>query len=314
MRKNFEIIDGKLVATNDPDAEILIYNDPDENEKSFLINDLRLDEHTLGSALDPDELSRIEFEPDHIAVIFKRPKNYSAEDNFLFRISSVGIYLFENRLVVVSMNETPLYSTGKDMQNLKDLHELFLRIIARSISQFLGHIRAISTMVDELEKKIERSMSNEYLLNLFRLDKSMTYYLSAISANGVLLEKLRGYTARIGFTIENNELLEDVVVDNSQCYKQAEIYSSIMSSMTDARASVVNNNLNILMKRLTVISIVFLPLNVIAGMFGMSEYTVFAREDFGLSWPAAYILFTIGLIILGYITYLILQLAEMKEK
>ncbi len=306
MRKYFDIINGRLTPTEDENAKIQIFVAPSDAERLYLVGELNLDEHTLNSALDPDELSRVEFEPSHVAVIFKRPKHYSAEDDFMFTVSSMGLYLFKDRLIAVLNDDISFFDRGKDVSNLSGMHELLLRLIGRSISQFLGHIRAISMIVDELEKKLETSMSNKHLLHLFKLGQSMTYYLSAISSNGVLIEKLRGYAAKIGFTTENSELLDDLIVDNTQCYKQAEIYATIMASMTDARASVVSNNLNMLMKQLTVLSIVFLPLNVIAGMFGMSEYTTFV-EPYIPWWPVSYALFTIGLVIIGYMTFWLLK-------
>ena len=305
MRKNYDIVSGRLVMTDNENSKIQAFVNPNEAERLYLVGELNLDEHTLGSALDPDELSRVEFEPTHVAIIFKRPQHYSVQDDFLFRVTSMGLYLFEDRLIAVMNDDLSIFDGGKDVSNITGgLHELLIRLIARSISQFLGHIRAISLIVDELEKKLETSMSNKHLLHLFKLSQSMTYYLSAISANGVLIDKLRGYSGRIGFTPENNELLEDLNVDNTQCYKQAEIYSIIMASMTDARASVVSNNLNMLMKQLTVLSIVFLPLNVIASIFGMSEYTTFTQP---IPWPVSYSFFALGLVAIGYFTFWILK-------
>lgn len=306
MLKHYDIIDGRLLSTENKDSKIQVFVNPNESERRYLIDQLNLDEHTLSSSLDPDELSRVEFEPNHTAIIFKRPRHYSANDDFFFRVSSMGLYLFEDQLVAVMSDDISVFDSGKDVSNITGgLHELLIRLIARSVSQFLGHIRGISMIVDELEKKLETSMNNKHLLHLFRLSQSMTYYLSAISTNGVLIDKLRAYSGRIGFTPDNNELLEDLNVDNTQCYKQAEIYSIIMASMTDARASVVSNNLNMLMKQLTVLSIVFMPLNVIAGVFGMSEYTEFTKQY--ISWPLAYVLFAAGLIGVGYLTFWILK-------
>ncbi|MDR0705829.1 MAG: magnesium transporter CorA family protein [Planctomycetaceae bacterium] len=305
MRKNFDIIDGRLQPVDDENSKIQVFVAPNETERLYLVGELNLDEHTLSSALDPDELSRVEFEPTHIAIIFKRPRHYSEGDDFLFRVSSMGLYLFKDRLIAVMSDDITFFDRGKDVSNITGgLHELLLRLIARSISQFLGHIRAISMIVDELEKKLETTMSNKHLLHLFKLSQSLTYYLSAISTNGVLIDKLRGYSGKIGFTLEHNELLEDLNVDNTQCFKQAEIYSVIMAGMMDARASVVSNNLNMLMKQLTVLSIVFLPLNVIASIFGMSEYTTFTQP---IPWPISYSLFALGLIVIGYLTYGILK-------
>jgi magnesium transporter len=305
VRKNFDIIDGRLLLVEDENSKIQVFVNPNEAERLYLVGELNLDEHTLSSALDPDELSRVEFEPTHIAVIFKRPRHYSEGDDFLFRVSSIGLYLFKDRLIAVMSDDITFFDRGKDVANITGgLHELLLRLIARAISQFLGHIRAIGIIEEELEKKLEITMSNKHLLHLFKLSQSLTYYLSAISTNGVLIDKLRGYSGKIGFTVEHNELLEDLNVDNTQCFKQAEIYSVIMAGMMDARASVVSNNLNILMKRLTVLSIVFLPLNVIASIFGMSEYTTFTEP---VPWPISYSLFALGLIGIGYLTYGLLK-------
>jgi magnesium transporter len=218
----------------------------------------------------------------------------------------MGLYLFKDRLIAVLSDDITIFDRGKELSNIAGgLREVLIRLIARSISQFLGHIRAISMVVDELEKKLETSMSNKHLMHLFRLSQSMTYYLSAISSNGVLIDKLRANSIKIEFSKDHEELLDDLSVDNTQCYKQAEIYSVIMSGMNDARASMVNNNLNILMKRLTVLSIVFLPLNVIAGVFGMSEYTQFMQGIMPLQY--AYLLFVLGLFVLGYLTFWILK-------
>ncbi|GHT45498.1 magnesium transporter [Planctomycetales bacterium] len=309
MLFNFVITDSCLLPTENPNAPIQVFVAPNETERLYLVGELNLDEHTLSSALDPDELSRVEFEPTHVAIIFKRPQHYTADNDFLFRVSSMGLYLFKDRLIAVMNDDPSFFDRGKDFSNITGgLPELLIRLITRSISQFLGHIKAISMVVDELEKKLETTMNNKHLLHLFKLSQSMTYYLSAISANGVLIDKLRGYSAKIGFTTEHNELLEDLNVDNTQCYKQAEIYSVIMAGLMDARASVVNNNLNMLMKRLTVLSIVFLPLNVIASVFGMSEYSEFTKP---IPWPISYFLFGVALVGAGYLTFWLLKRSGM---
>ncbi|GHT35730.1 magnesium transporter [Planctomycetales bacterium] len=307
MQQYFNIKNARFQETPDKEsADLCVYVSPDADDRRELTEVRNLDEHTLNSALDPDELSRIEIEDNYIAVIFKCPRNYTSADNFLFRVSSIGLFLFDNKLLAITNDDIGFFSLGKDVSNITGgIHELLIRFIARSVSQFLGHIRAISLIVDELEKKLETSMNNKHLMHLFRLSQSMTYYLSAISANGVLIEKLRTYSGKIGFTAEHLERLEDLNIDNTQCYKQAEIYSAILTSMSDARASVMNNNLNMMMKRLTVLSTVFMPLNVIAGVFGMSEYTEFTKDY--LNPVAAYTLFMFGLAGVGCLMYWILH-------
>ena len=316
MRANYAIVEGRLVPTEDENSKIQVFVNPDETERMYLIGELDLDEHTLASALDPDELSRVEFEPSHVAVIFKRPKYYSADDNFLFRVSSLGLYLFDDHLIAVMGDDATIFDRGKDMSHIAGgLPELLVRLLARSVSQFLSHIRTIYTLVNELEEKVQTTMDNKQLLHLFKLNQSMTYYMSAISANSTLIDRLRGYSAKIGFTAEHNELLEDLSVDNAQCYKQAEIYSVILGGLMDARTGVINNNLNLLMKRLTILTVIFLPLNVIASVFGMSEYSEFVSGFIrGPELPfdpylqlVGYTVFGIGLVAAGVFTYWLLK-------
>ena len=308
MRANYDIIDGRLTPTDNENSKIQIFIDPSETERLYLIGELDLDEHTLASALDPDELSRVEFEPNHIAVISKRPKHYSAEDNFLFRVSSMGLYLFEDRLIAVLSDDVTIFDRGKDMSHITGgLRELLIRLLVRSVSQFLSHIRTISMLVNELEEKLKATVDNKHLLHMFKLNQSMTYYLSALSANSALIDRLRGNSTKIGFTAEHNELLEDLSVDNAQCYKQAEIYSVILGGMMDARTGVINNNLNLMMKRLTILTVIFLPLNVVASVFGMSEWTLIAEEGFHLHWTISYPLFGVGLVVMSFLTYWLLK-------
>ncbi|MFA4944096.1 MAG: magnesium transporter CorA family protein [Lentisphaeria bacterium] len=310
MLKRHELLDGRLVETGDEQSPILVYLNPDETERRYLTSELKLDEHTLNSALDPDELSRLEFEPDHVAAIFKRPKYYCADDNFLFRVSSAGAFLFKNRLVLVLSEDVPLFDGGKSFLRLQSLNEVFLKIIYRSIFHFLEHLKVINLIVDQLEQKLPSAMGNKHLLNLFTLEKSLVYYLNAINSNGMLIEKLRTAAGKIGFSAEQVEFLEDMTIENTQCFKQADIYSSILASMMDARASVINNNLNILMKRLTVLSLVFLPINIIASIGGMSEYSQWTH---GVHWSISYSLFGLAMMVIGWLTYLIFRWSGLDQ-
>ena len=113
-------------------------------------------------------------------------------------------------------------------------------------------------------------MRNEYLISMFALEKSLVYYLNAINANGVVIEKLKLNAAKLNFTQDTHELLEDLAIENSQCYRQAEIYSNILASMMDARVSIVSNNLNILMKTLTIITIGIMTPTFVVSAFSMN--------------------------------------------
>lgn len=269
MKRYFSVVDRKLQEGGGPESPVWLVTAPTEEEQKALVADLKIDEHTLHSALDPDEPARLEYEPDHTAMIFNRPKNYSEKDKFLFKIGSLGLFLFEKRLVIVTADDVPLLS-GKGFNALESVPDVLLRVLNRAIGHFLEHLKVINMIADDIEKKINSSMENKHLLNLFSLEKSLVYYLNAITGNDAVLTRLKNSASRLGFSPAHVEFLEDVIIENTQCYRQAEIYSNILASLMDARASIVSNNLNILMKTLNLITIVIMVPTLIVSIFSMN--------------------------------------------
>ncbi len=297
MLRICQIKDHQVSDCSGEQGPIWVYTNPSEQEKKHLVNELKIDEHTLASALDPDELSRLEFEPDHAALIFKRPKNYSSQDELLFKVSSVGLFLFKDRLIVVMPEEAPLFE-GKQFQRVASLNDLLLKLIYRSIFHYLEHLKIINMITDSLEDKISSSMENKYLLNLFTLEKSLVYYLNAINSNSMLIEKLKTNAAKIGFSPEGLEFLDDIIIENNQCYRQAEIYSNILASMMDARASIVSNNLNVLMKTLNIITIGIMVPTFVVSAFSMNV-------GIPLSWHPAAFWMVMGLALVSVVAFML---------
>lgn len=269
MLRKLQITDGKLVECSNGEPLVFVYIAPDESERKYLVEQLKIDEHTLSSSLDPDEQSRLEFEPDHVAMIFKRPKRYSEKDSFLFKVASTGIFLFKDRLIIVIAEDAPLLE-GKQFTRIQSVQDILLKLIHRAIAHFVEHLRSIDMISSELEHQINVSMENKHLLNLFALEKSLVYYLSATNANGVVIEKLKNNTAKIGFSQENIEFLDDILIENNQCRGQTEIYSQVLASLMDARASIISNNLNIRMKTLTLVMILIMVPTFIVSLFSMN--------------------------------------------
>jgi magnesium transporter len=268
MVKGYRIIEGKLVETTNGDAQVLMYVNPDDKEKAFLINSYLIDEHTLNSALDPDELGRLEFEANHAAVIFKRPRRYDSKENFLLRVLSAGLFLFTDKLVVVVQEE--LVFEGRVFTKLGNVQDVFQKVIFNCIRHFEEHLVVIHKISEELETQINTAMTNKNLIYMFNIEKSLVYYLNAISSNGKVIEKLKMNSAKIGFPPEAVEFLEDNIIENAQCYEQANTYSQVLSSLMDARASIISNNLNIRIKMLTILSICIMLPTLIVSLFSMN--------------------------------------------
>jgi magnesium transporter len=312
MIKRYKLEQGHVIEAPNGDGDVLLVTEPTPEEKAYLTNELHIDEHNLASTQDPHELPRLELETDHLAVIFKQPKRYSARDKLQFRINAVGLFLFKNRLVLVTPNELPVFD-GRVFSKVQNLQMLFLRILSSCITHFVQHLQVINDIGNELETKILHAMENRSLMLMFTIEKSLVYYVNAISANGRVIERLKTNAKNNlteGLTTEMLEYVDDLAIENAQCLEQAQVYANVFTGLMDARASVVSNNLNVLMKRLTVINVVFMPLNVIAGVFGMSEYTEMTK---GIPWPIAYSLFMLVLILIGFATYWLLNLLEKRS-
>lgn len=298
MLQKYTFLNGALEETNGNDCRVWVYVNPDNAENDFIAKEYNIDKHTVESATDPDEISRIEFEEDNLFIIWKRPKNYLNSDNLLFGVSSIGLFLFKEKLVVVLPEDVSLFDQ-KQQFAFTSLMDIIIKFLYNSIRHYLDHIKAMKIISREIQIKLNSSMENEYLIQMFNLSESLIYYINAISSNLTVLIKLRNYFEKHPGNEELLEHMEDIIIENNQCLKQAEIYSSVLSGLMDARGNIINNNMNVLIKNLTMINIIFLPLNLLAGIGGMSEYSMMTV---GIDWRVSYGIFIGAMGILGWVT------------
>src|SRR5918999_1837645 len=254
MIKRFQLTDGSLIPIESEDSPIQVYINPDTLERNSLRATFDIDDHTLSSALDPDEVSRIEFHPDHMLLIWKRPTNYSSEDSFFFNVASIGLLLFKERLVIIVTDDIQLAGTGtRQISILRSPLDVMLGLLFSTIHHYHGHLKVVKMIARELQQKINTSMENKHLIQMFNLSESLVYYITAINTNGVVLTRLRNHAEKERLSPEIIAFIDDLIIENNQCYKQAEIYSTVFSGLMDARGNLVNNNMNTLLKNLTLI-------------------------------------------------------------
>ena len=287
-----------VVRCEPAEAQIIVFNSPTIEDEADLMEYYNIDYHTLHSSLDPDELSRLEFEADHAALIFKRPKSFSADDNFLLKMTSTGVFLYEDHIVVVMPDDAPLFE-GRAPLRIFSVQDVILRLLYQSISHFEGHLKAINMLSDSLERRIITSMETRYLLNMFALEKSLVYILNAINSNSALFDKMKSYAERLGFDHDQLGILEDIIIENQQCLRRSEIYSQVVAGLMDARASIVSHNLNTLIKKFTIWTIAIMMANLVVGIFSMNVALPMPTE--GQLWPfmmvnALAILVSVGII------------------
>ncbi len=284
LRTYFRVAEeaGTVVRCEPEEAQIIVFNSPTIEDEADLMEYYNIDYHTLQSSLDPDELSRLEFEADHAAIIFKRPKSFSADDNFLLKMTSTGIFLHEDRLVIVMPDDAPLFE-GRVALRVFCIQDVILRLLYQSINHFEGHLKAINMLSDSLERRIITSMETRYLLNMFALEKSLVYILNAINSNGALFDKMKSCAEKLGFDHDQTRTLEDIVIENQQCLRRSEIYSQVIAGLMDARASIVSHNLNVLIKHFTIWTIAIMLANLVVGIFSMNVRLPVPMEN--ALWP-----------------------------
>ncbi|MGC6370025.1 magnesium transporter CorA family protein [Pseudomonas sp. K2I15] len=301
MIQRFELADGKLYNSLGDDGNVLLFSNPDAHERKYLRDCYKLDEHALASALDPDEVSRIEFHPDNLFLIWKRPENYSGGGNLVFEVASCGLLFSGDQLLVIATDDSQLSGLGA-RRPLRTPLDVLLDLLLNNIHHYLGHLKVIKMVARELQQQFNASMSNRHLMQMFSLSESLIYYINALHSNGAVLTRLRNHGEKEHFSAETLGLIDDLIIENNQCYKQAEIYSNVFSGLIDARGNLMNNSMNNLLRKLTLINVVFLPLNLIASVGGMSEFSMMTA---GTPWWVSYPLFMAamglgaGLMVLG---------------
>ncbi|MDR2732878.1 MAG: magnesium transporter CorA family protein [Fibromonadaceae bacterium] len=280
MTKYYTIQAGRIVVTDKSEAKIAFLVNPAQEEISDLIKDYEIDDHTAFSISDSDELARLEYEDDHIAIVYKRPKNYSATDYFQFRVSSVGVFLFKDFVIVVSDSELPI-TNEKKFNKLTSLKMFVLKLLNLSVFHFNEHLRIINKMSNELEAKHLSDLDKKEYLAIFGLSKSLVYYTNAVSSNETMLKKLQ-MSRSLKFDENEQDLLEEIIIENSQCKRLTEIYSSILSSMMVSHEvsneGNTSDDINAL-KVLTVLTIVIMIPTAVASLFSMNVTYPFNVES-----------------------------------
>ncbi len=309
MQTLFLVENGVIRESAEREANLLVFEAPDDREKTFLMEHLDLDAYDVDSALDSEEVARLEASADHVFMIWKTPRKTEVGEQLQLGVSSVGFVIGENRLAII-MNEGRIPFSAREFRGANAPADVLLGSLLHTVRHYVGHLRVIKQLSTELEQKITTSMENRYLLQMFALSESLIYYVDAIEANGAVLDRLRHMAGRLALSEAQTELLDDIVLENRQSSRQAHIYSSVLSGLMDARGTIVNNNMNVLLKNLTLINIVFLPLNLIASIGGMSEWSMMTDR---LDWRVSYALFSLGMVFFGFVTWiLVVRLIEKR--
>ncbi len=243
---------------------------PTNEELQQVVQETGIDIDDLRAPLDDEERSRIELEDDYVVVLVDIP---SLDEKDRYVTIPLGIYMTKQMIVTVCLEETPVLKAFmnnrvKEFFTFKRTRFVF-QILYRNATSYLRYLRIIDRKSEQIEEKLHISQKNKELIELLELEKSLVYFTTSLRSNETVLEKLLR-TEKVKKYPEDEELLEDVIVENKQAIEMANIYSGILSGMMDAFASVISNNLNVVMKFLSTVTIVMSIPTMIASFYGMN--------------------------------------------
>ena len=278
MINSYQKVGPKFEASDITDADWIHIEPPYDNHELEELSrqyDIPLD--LLTDSLDIDERSRYEREDNLKFLLVNTPilNHENAENGPIYITAPIGIILLEDKVITITSFENPITNRFvKGFTKVSDANSgvaFTLKILQQTVFEFLKCLKKLNLRRTLIEKELYNSSRNKELQQLLRIEKSLVYFVNSISDNDLLNQKIK----RVDFLqIRNDEILmdifEDMLIDNGQALEMANVHTNILSSTMEAYASIISNNMNVFIQRLTVITIILMVPTLVASFYGMN--------------------------------------------
>ena len=246
---------------------------PSSQELELMVRQFHVDPSFLNAALDVEETSRIEAEDGQTLIVVDVPTTEKEDQKVIFETLPLGVITTESCIITVCTKDTSVVN-GFVTGQVRNVHthmktRFILQILYRVATRFLFYLKQIDRISKNVEKQLHRSLRNKELILLLDLEKSLVFFSTSLKANEITMERMRRGRF-VKMYEEDDELMEDVLIETKQAIDMSNIYSSVLSGTMDAFASVISNNLNIVMKVLTSITILMAIPTMISSFYGMN--------------------------------------------
>ena len=259
-------------------------------EVEVLINEYNVPRDFVMDVLDTDERSRIEVEEDKVLIILRVPLN-NQNIGIPFITVPLGIIMSGNQMITICSRRTEIIpslikAVNENKISVSNQFDYVLRIFLISAVWFLQFLKEINVQTALIEKDLENATKNKELHRLLHMEKCLVFFITSLKSNEMVLTKMRNGRNMKG--IEHDEdLMEDVTIETKQALEMANVYSDIQSGMMDAFASIISNNLNVIMKQLTAVTILLMIPTLVASLFGMNVPNSFENSPFAFGYVIA---------------------------
>ncbi len=260
---------------------------PTEEEIKQVSLVLGLEEDFLRNSLDLDERSRIEIEDGNMLIITNLP--IMTEDG-CFDTLPLGIIYTPTSIITVCSRDNNILSSFREKTSYsfdtRNKTEFMLKILFTSVKVYLKYLDMINRTTDQIETELQKATNNKALFQLMEIQKTLVYFSTALKDNDIVLQKIMKLTKSttikyLKTTEEDIDLLEDVIIDTKQAIEMVDMHRMILEAMMEGFASIINNNLNQVMKFLAAITIILSIPTMIGGLWGMNVPVPFGNNPFG---------------------------------
>jgi len=322
VMKVYKTRNGRILEESSLEEENLWIElvNPTEEEISLVSDKFGIRIEFLKASLDYDESSRIDIDDQQILILVNMPIVEHEELPVMYNTVPFGIIITEEMLVTVSLEESQLtldLIRSHPDYNTNNRTRLALELLYNIARLFLKYLKDIDKRSVEIEQGVKKSLRNEELIKLLNLEKSLVYFTTSLKSNEFVLERFKRFYLKrardkevkltkeiLEINDEDEEFLEDVIIENKQAIDMADVYSNILGNTMDAFATIISNNLNIVMKFLAIITLVLAIPSIITSYYGMNIALPYQKS------PLAYL----GIIVISCIVMVIVAYILIKKK
>ena len=245
---------------------------PTEEDQQELEERFQIPDYFLQDVSDTDERARYEYDDGWMLIILRIPYVKEIRSRTPYTTVPLGIIHKRDVTITVCYYETNMMIDFVSYQQKRgsgftDYVDLTFRLFLSSAVWYLKRLKQINTLIEKAKHNLDHEVNNESLIGLSRLQDSLTYFITSIRGNENLLAKLK-------FKLQVDELdadlIEDVNIEMTQARETTSIYANILESTMDTYSSIINNNVNTVMKTLTSVSILMMSTTLVASLYGMN--------------------------------------------
>src|SRR5574344_2425682 len=245
---------------------------PNDDDQDYLIKQFNIPDYFLSDISDTDERARYEYDDGWMLIILRIPYVKEVRSRTPYTTVPLGIIHKRDVTITVCYYETNMMIDFVSFQQKRstgftDYVDMIFRLFLSSAVWYLKRLKQINMLIDKAKRNLDREVNNESLIGLSRLQDSLTYFITSIRGNEVLLSKLK---FKLQIDELDADLIEDVNIEMTQARETTNIYSNILESTMDTYSSIINNNMNTVMRTLTSVSIILMFPPLIASLFGMN--------------------------------------------